>query len=358
MIFNLEIPINRTGLGQVGFGIAHEMFQRNLKPNLFPISQVDLSPFDTPVGMTEWLQECSNKALETYNNNTPSITLWHIGGSHKKISKKNILWTVHETDRITRVEKNIISQYDKVLVTSNYSKDVFAKSGVEAAICPNFFDKVHFSNTEVNKKGQDGVVNFGLFGKMEHRKLTIPIMIAWANRFGFNEKFRLNCVINNSFLPEDRQKNIILQAFQGRIPWNFNFIVPQEKNSQINQIHNLIDVDITGLSGAEGWNLPAFHSLALGKQCLFLDAHAHKDYANESNSILVEPSSMNEIYDGMFFNKGEPLNQGLMYNFSEPDVFKALDRSLEVAKVDNEEGKKLQQKFTVAKTVDILLNQI
>ena len=75
-----------------------------------------------------------------------------------------------------------------------------------------------------------------------------------------------------------------------------------------------IDIDLTGLSGGEGWNLPAFNCTALGKWSVVLNASAHKDWATESNSILVEPSGQIPVDDGLFFKTGLPINQGKFFD--------------------------------------------
>jgi len=111
------------------------------------------------------------------------------------------------------------------------------------------------------------------------------------------------------------------------------------------------------MSGGEGWGLPEFHSVALGKHSVILNAHAYKDWANEENSILVEPSSKIEAYDNLFFNKGQKFNQGNIFTFDD-EVFlngceKAIKR-VESSKL-NKKGLELQNRFTVDKFVDNIL---
>lgn len=351
---NLEIPINRTSLGQVGYGIAVEFFRRDIYPNLFFIGNVDLAPFDLPEGFPRWLETCNQKALRKLNRADRSVKLWHISGSHHRLGDHSTLFTVHETDRLTEAEKNILRQHDKILVTSTYSRDVFAAAGIQAEVCPNFFDADHFRVIEDKKEGMEGAVQFGLNGKMERRKNTLEIMLLWAELFGGKKEFRLNCCIHNMFKDAREQEQMIMNAFGGqRPPWNVNFLPFSEKNFTYNQVLNNNDIDLTGLSGAEGWNLPAFTCIALGKQAVVMNAHGHKDFARPGNCILVEPGEKVELIEPPFYIPGADFNQGRMFSLDKDAARAGMLAALE--NLQNPEGLKLQSEFSVGRVVDLLL---
>lgn len=359
MMFNLEIPINPTSFGQVGWGVCYEIFKRGLTPNIFPIGEVDLRAFQEDTNFTFWLQMCIEKAPREFSANDPTITLWHINGSHKRLSnKKNILWTAHETSMLTPTEANILNNYQKVFTTSNYSKKIFTDAGVKnVKWCPNYFDSIHLHKIETPKLPNDPIT-FGLSGKLEKRKNTRDIIVSWANMFAGKSEYRLNCCIFNPFLDPDMQSREIHSWFGGRIPWNIKILPFQVKNSDYNKDFNSWQIDLSGLSGAEGWGLPCFSSICLGKTAIVLDAHAHKDYATKSNSILVEPNGEVEIYDGAFFQKGHQFNQGNMFTFSQDAAHEAFKKALD--NLENpaivKESSKLRKQFSVANTVDTLLN--
>lgn len=358
-MFNLEVPINSLSFGQVSVGILRELYLRNITPNIFPISNVDLSSYNVDQKFTEWLGFCIQKAPREFHKYDTNIKLWHISGSWNVVqSKRQVLFTAHETDSLTETEKNILSTKDKVFVTSENSKEIFSSYGVDnVSYCPNFFDKFHFYKKDIAKKGHEDVITFGLFGKFERRKLTSEILSLWAQKFGNNEKYRLTCCITNPHVAQDWQEKNLNILFKGKIPWNISFIPFQVKNEIYNEILNSIDIDLSGLSGAEGWNLPAFQTLCLDKIGIFLDAHAHKSYIKEAQCIKVQPSQKIEIYDNFFFKKGDLFNQGNMHLFSKEDFFNAVDEAIEwklnnVA-IDNSD---IADKFTVKNTVDTLLS--
>ena len=74
---------------------------------------------------------------------------------------------------------------------------------------------------------------------------------------------------------------IIAQALEGKTYGNINFLPRLGTNSEVNEMLNSIDIDLSGLSGAEGWNLPAFNSTCLGKWSMVLNCTSHKDWAND-----------------------------------------------------------------------------
>ena len=111
------------------------------------------------------------------------------------------------------------------------------------------------------------------------------------------------------------------------------------------------------MSGAEGWGLPEFHSLGLGKHGVILNAHGYKEWANENNSVLVEPNGKIDAYDEAFFQKGAPYNQGQIFDFDEDEFIHACEKVIEKVESNrvNEVGLKLQEDFTVEKTLDSLI---
>ena len=108
MNINLELPINGLSFGQVSFGLLKEFFNRKFLPNLFPIGQVDLQAYDIDKPFFDWLQFCCQKAHANFSRKFPTIRLWHLIESERRLSDKTILWTFHETDTLTKTEKNII----------------------------------------------------------------------------------------------------------------------------------------------------------------------------------------------------------------------------------------------------------
>jgi hypothetical protein len=355
--FNFEVPVNGASLGQIGVGLLMEMFNRKdeLDPNVYVIGGADLRAYNLPEGFQEWLQQKVNQAYSNIGKKLPMARIWHIKDSERILpGSKSVLYTVHECSELTETERDICNFYDQTLVTSNYSNEVFNSGGVKSKVCPNFFDARHFFPIEVKK--QQGVTNWMLIGKMEKRKQTHEILSAWAAAYGGNSEHRLNCLIHNGFLPQEMQERSINGLFKGSIPWNINMLGPQEQNSKVNELMNFCDIGIN-LSGGEGFCLPNINTICLDKVSVTLNAHAHKDYCNEKNSVLVETDGKDEIYDGVFFVKGNHFNQGEMYKCSIESMIDGFKRAEKALKEKSLDTKGVAEKFSVKNTLDIILNE-
>ena len=239
------------------------------------------------------------------------------------------------------------------MFSSKHSFDLFSEHSDNCHYVPLGFDEDFFKTNKTYLKDK---IHFGLMGKMEKRKHTLKILKLWAEKFGDNPDFQLTCLINNPFMKSENVASEISKALNHKTYKNINFLPFLNKNSEVNELLNSIDIDLTGLSGAEGWNLPAFNSTCLGKWSIVLNGTSHKDWANSENSILVEPSKKIEAYDGIFFKEGGPFNQGNILDFSKESFFDALDQAISKNKSENTEGLKLKDKFSYKSTTEKILN--
>lgn len=359
MNISLDIPVNSVSFGQVSYNLLRKLFERGEEVCLFPKGgNVDLSSFSEVEGFIPWLNKCVERAFLKHRKNQPAFKLWHINGSMESYSAQQYLYTFHETNRLTNAEINALACQEKVLVSSTYTKSVFESHGVENVIyAPIGFDSYHFTKVSEPKR-PDGII-FGLRGKLEKRKHTLKILKIWADTYGDNWDYRLDCSIFNPFLDPKGQDALIRQALGGKVPANINFLPSFKKNVDYNQCLNSVDIDLTGMSGCEGFNLPCFQSLCLGKWAVVLNAHVHKDYANSDNSILVEPKAeMVDAEDGVFFKKNQPFNQGKWFDFEAEDLVAAMKKAESKAGTPNPNGEALSKQFSYDKTLDTILGEM
>lgn len=342
MTINFDAPFNSTSIGQTSYNIYKGLSARN-SICIFPYGEkIDLSSFGTSSAEMEQIQRDSSKSETNFERNNPSLSIWHIRGSEKAIGSKQNLLTFHETDQLTNYEVNRLSQLNKIFVSSSYTKEVFdfyLNGETKVVYCPLGFDSSSFFKV---KEREDDVIVFGLRGKLEKRKHTLRVLNLWAKTFGGDPRFRLDCSIFNPFYGEEQFSMIRESMPDKTIPWNVNLLPFLTSNSLYNKALNNADIDLTGMSGCEGFNLPLFQSLCLGKQAVVLNAHVHKDFCNKNNSILVEPSCKIEAEDGKFFIKGSPTNQGSWYSFDDKDLVDAMVFASERGRVNNSEGEKLK----------------
>ena len=354
----VNAPINALSFGNVSVNILRELHKKDIDLIFFPIGdKAELEAYDKiDLSFVKYLQSATNSRYEKINKDTPTLKLWHIFGSETRHSKNQSLFTFHEVSEVTSIEKNLLNLQDKIFVSSNYTKNIFELNGVEnVTYVPLGFDSDFYVT---NKTYLEDKIHFGLLGKFESRKNTARIIKAWLKLFGNNSKYQLSCAITNPFLDKAKFQNELLKTLEGKQYNNLNFVPYMQTNSEVNDFLNSIDIDLGGLSGAEGWNLPSFNATALGKWSVVMNATAHKDWATSDNSILIEPSSLKDCYDDVFFKKGQAFNQGQFFNISDEEMENAILKSVSYAKKPNPEGLKLQKEFTYEKTVETILCDI
>ena len=351
----VNAPINALSFGNVSVNILRELFKKNIDLIFFPIGdKAEMDAYDKiEPDFVKYLQAATNDRYSKISKDIPSLKLWHIFGSETRYSKNQSLFTFHEVSEVTNIEKNLLSLQDRVFVSSNYTKNIFNLNGLDNVThVPLGFDN-DFQIT--NKTYLQDKIHFGILGKFENRKNTARIIKSWLKLFGNKPEYQLSCAITNPFLDKARFQNELLKVLEGKQYNNLNFVPYMQTNSEVNDYLNSIDIDLGGLSGAEGWNLPSFNATALGKWSVVINATAHKDWATKDNSILIEPSSLKDCYDDVFFKKGQSFNQGQFFDISDQEMDNAILKSLSYAKTPNSEGLKLQKQFTYEKTVETIL---
>lgn len=356
---HFDAPINPLSFGNVSFNFLRELWKKNVPISLFPHGNTaNFEAFDkADPNLIEWIKTSAFNRYKTLDKKNPVLKLWHLNGGEQRIAPKQFLYTFYECDSPTEEEVAIVKSQEHVFFSSSESYEHFRNKGCEnTSFVPIGFDE-DFHKT--NKKYlTDEVIHFGLIGKFEKRKNTQAIIQTWLSKYGNNPKFQLTCLINNPFFSAEDYGQIINQVVGGKRWTNLNLLPALKTNSEVNEVLNAIDIDLSGLSSAEGWGLPSFNATALGKWSIVSNCTAHKDWANKQNSILVEPTGKVEIYDGVFFRKGLPFNQGYGYNISAESMAASMDQAISLAKTENTEGMKLQTEFTYSKTIDAILEKM
>jgi len=351
----VNAPINALSFGNVSVNILRELFKKNIDLIFFPIGdKAEMEAYDKiEPDFVKYLQAATNDRYSKISKDIPSLKLWHIFGSETRYSKNQSLFTFHEVSEVTNIEKNLLSLQDRIFVSSNYTKNIFNLNGLDNVTHVQLGFDNDFQIT--NKTYLQDKIHFGILGKFENRKNTARIIKSWLKLFGNKPEYQLSCAITNPFLDKARFQNELLKVLEGKQYNNLNFVPYMQTNSEVNDYLNSIDIDLGGLSGAEGWNLPSFNATALGKWSVVINATAHKDWATKDNSILIEPSSLKDCYDDVFFKKGQSFNQGQFFDISDQEMDNAILKSLSYAKTPNPEGLKLQKQFTYEKTVETIL---
>ena len=359
MSVSFHLPINNVSFGQVSYCLLREAYKRGLEPPIFLIGQApDFSAQKKNDKFHKWIEYHASTALERHSRSDEVLKLWHINGSMESFSEKQSLFTFYEVDQPTKTELNILRNNENVIVSSTYAKNTFEEHGIKTNLIRIGFDKESFSKLD-KQFFDDGRIVFNLAGKFEKRKHHEKIIGSWVKKYGNNKKYYLNCAIYNNFLKPDQNAQLFDRCLKGKKYYNVNFLAFMATNELYNDFLNCGDI-IIGMSGGEGWGLPEFQSVGIGKHAVIMNAHSYKEWANEENSILVSPSSKVPVYDGLFFGEGTPYNQGNIFDFNEDDFLSACDEAIKRAESNpiNESGLKIQEEYNYSKTFDSLLDVV
>jgi len=351
-------PVNSLSFGNVTYNLLREMYRKQMNVAIFPIGDnLSFEAYDKiDEEFKNWVVSSVQNRFHIAKKDWPTLTQWHLNGAELRISPRQYLYTFYEVDQPTLIEKAIVDLQDKVIFSSKHAESKFKSAGCHnTCSIPIGFDE-DFVKTD--KTYLPNKIHFGLMGKFEKRKNTSAIIKAWAKKYGNNYDYQLSCCISNPFFKPEQMQQLLHQTLEGKSYGNINFLPYLKTNSEVNEFLNAIDIDLTGLSGAEGWNLPAFNATCLGKWSIVLNHTSHKDWANNKNCILVEPEGSTPIYDGSFFQEGQPFNQGNMNYIGEEKMINAFEESESFCGKLNKNGVKLTKEFTYKDTLEKLIKQI
>jgi hypothetical protein len=364
MKLGLHLPINPVSFGQTSTTLLRTLFEREkagtdaIDWHLFPIGGVDLSSQKEDKEFINWLHAKIVKGQESFKRDIPTFKLWHLNGSLESISSKPTLLSFYELNDPTKVE-TLIARNNKICFSSEYTCSIFKVFGINPIYLPLAFDTYNFKVLDGKKFHRDDRIVFNLCGKFEKRKHTEKVIRAWIKKYGNSRHHTLQCAIFNPFFNEQQNQQWVANAVQGNKPFNVTFYPPMKENTIYNEFLNSGNV-VIGMSGGEGWGLPEFQSVALGKHAVILNAHGYASWANEKNSTLVNTTGRIEAYDNVFFQKGQPFNQGQIFDWNEDDFIAACETACTKVKANrvNEAGLELQTVFSKERFAESVVNLV
>jgi len=362
MSFAVNLPLNDVSFGQVSI-IFLKTYLENIEKYgekisaLLPVmNQLTFESFVKDEKFDSFIRDLLQKG-NLHNKKTPVFKLWHLHESLQSYSNDQTLFSFYELDQPTQYELNI-ARNNKMAFSSKYTIDIFKSFGVESNYIPLCFDDFSFKRNEKKYFSDDRIV-FNLVGKFEKRKNHEKIIRSWIKKYGNNRNYYLQCAVFNGHLPDaEKQYQMISQALtDGGKYFNVHFLPRMAQNSVYNDFLNSGDI-VLGMSGGEGWGLPEFHSVALGKHSVILNATGYKEWATNENSVLVEPSQKIEAYDNFFFKKGASINQGNIFDFNEDDFINGCEQAIKRVMLNkkNEKGIELQSEFSRQRMTDTIIN--
>jgi hypothetical protein len=347
-------PVSRLSLGQVSYNLLREMWRRDYDVGFFPIGKTDLAPFQPHQDFVKWLQKSVDQRFKILNRDVASYKLWHINGSENLFGPNQQLITFYECNSPTDAEKSIVNLQKKTWMCGQFSENVFRNNGISNVGSYNLgFDE---DIKPSGKKYLEGRTSWGLVQKFERRKNTEKIINLWVKKYGNNPDHSLTLCVHNPFFSDEDNQKLLAAALDNKKWWNVSIIPPLGTNAEVVDLTNAIDIDLSGASFSESWNLPAFNSTCLGKWSIVTNYGGHKSWATSENSISLESEGMKECYDDWFFHKGQDFNQGSFCYYSDEALINAFERAESKVSAVNTDGLALGQNMTYSKTLNQILS--
>ena len=336
----VQAPINSLSFGQVSYAYLYAMYKAGMRVGVFPIGNVDMSAYSQDAGFIAWLQKSVDDRYKLLHKNSTLLQFWHISRQFQGeqiATDKRILLTYHELGEMTPTEISIINTFDKVLFSSAFSKETAQLYGAKTLI-DTFVTPLEPNLEKPKLKRIGNVVQWGITGgKFEKRKNTAEIISFWAERYGNNPNHSLNCLVFNPFMgknPQEQQQiyfahqqQLLMYGRDGKkrvLPINnIQFLPHQRTNAEVNDLAAQVVVELSGLSGGEGFNIPACRAASFGSIVPVLNHTGHKEWMFDAvdkcreNIMIFEAGKERPAADGLFFLPREQNPQFNLGNFAE-----------------------------------------
>jgi glycosyltransferase involved in cell wall biosynthesis len=356
MNINFTGPINDLGFGVTGLNLLLQFHNKCKHVAYFPIGQTQAQPEYHGV-----IQAC----LQNRNNfdpDAPSLRLWHQHDMAQHVGRGlHIGFPIFELNRFNEIEFHHLRSLDKIVVCSNWARQVIRDTGVgDAIVAPLGVDRSIFHEglcTPVNKNSKTVFFNCG---KWEVRKGHDILVEAFNKAFTTNDDVELIMNCYNPFYTEVENAawiNLYKNSRLGnKISVNLGRLANQK---QLASLMATIDCGIFPAK-AEGWNLEILELMSIGKHIITTNYSGHTEFCNVENSLLIEPNTLEPAYDGKWF-----FGQGEWMKFGNNQLDQLITHMRQIHKMKqegslnvNDKGILTAKHLTWANTVDHMLQGI
>lgn len=297
MNINFSCPINSTGYGISSWNILKHL--HSLEPNIayFPIGQprVD-NQHDHDLVISLY------KNSQSFDHEAPFVKIWHQFDLANHIGKgKYCALSFFELDTFNSLEVSHLKVPDRLLVTSQWAKDVIISNGIDSqvSVVPLGVDRGVFDESLYEKNSKNNYV-FMNIGKWEVRKGHDILLELFQKAFANEDDVEL-CLLasenTNNYSPEtelNQWKNMYSSDKRVKL---LNGV---QNHKDIAKVINYADCGVFP-SRAEGWNLELLEMMSMNKPVIATNYSAHTEFCNKDNCYLVDINEKEKAYDGKAF---------------------------------------------------------
>ena len=297
MNLNYSSPCNPLGYGVAGLNILRELDAAGCSVAYFPIGEISASQDDA-----EMIQRCVNNQSQ-YDHLARSVRLWHQHDLAQHVgSGLRAGFPVFELDTFTQREIHHLGSMDRVLVCSNWAKDIVEKNvnELDVRVVPLGVDRSVFYDSPPQYNDTTVFLNIG---KWEIRKGHDILVKAFNKAFEKTDDVELWMMNHNPFISEKQDQEWKRMYASSNMGEKVKFLDRVDDHKEVAAVMRASDCGVFP-SRAEGWNLEALEMMSCGKQVILTDYSAHTEFCTDDNSSLIPIESLEEAYDGIWF-KGQ-----------------------------------------------------
>jgi glycosyltransferase involved in cell wall biosynthesis len=302
MEINFVSNPNSTSYGLVAFNLIKSLTKLGVKVNLFPIDGRGLEA--TTQDERSLIDQCMKNSL-SYDINAPSVRLWHQFDLNFHVGNGlRVGFPIFELDGFTDKELSDLSHQDRLIVCSQWAKDVLVKNGINVPtrVVPLGVDTDIFYPHPI-KTGRLAPTRFYNVGKMEYRKGHDVLLTAFEQAFTEGDNVELHMLWYNRLLPQEHIEGWKRYYRSSKLANKIHLYDWVPSQQDLSALLNNMHVGVF-ISRAEGWDLGLLESMAKSKHIIATNYSGHTEFANNENAILIEVGEPEVAQDGIWF-KGQ-----------------------------------------------------
>jgi len=295
---NIISPINQLGYGVAGLNIVSAL-NSSLEVALWPIGQPDCDNLYVPL-----IKECIGRS-ELPDFNAPCLRIWHQNDMSQFVGRGDrIGFPIFELDRFTTQEEHHLSSLDKIVVCSEWAKEICVKhvSGdPNVFVAPLGVDRTIFKES-VSSRPETIFFNCG---KWEVRKGHDVLVEAFNQAFTPDDNVELWMMCHNPFYTDEENQHWE-NLYKGSVLGDKIRIIPRQRTQQ--DVYNIMRQIDCGVfpSRAEGWNLELLELMSCGKHVIATNYSGHTEFCTKENSMLIHTDEKEDATDNKwFFGQGQ-----------------------------------------------------
>lgn len=292
---NVHTPINSLGYGIAGKNTAR-FLNYFFDVSLFPIGNAEL---ESEEEYNLFLHNL-NSASREFDGNAPCLKIFHEFRMAERIGKGDLFaYSFFELNRMNELKRHHLSQCDKIIVASEWAKQVVNDEVPEKPVYVSPLGVDHTTFTPSNRP-QEKFIVFNC-GKWEIRKGHDIILDIFRDAFPDNDDVELWMMCQNPVA--SAQYN---ESWNKYYKQDFRVQLLSRVKTQ-SELADIMRATSCGLfpSRAEGWNLELLEMMASGKNVITTDYSSHTEFCSPENSIKFKPNKLEDARDDTYFKGGE-----------------------------------------------------